>query len=50
MHMLQRGKLIAGALALLAGSSFTQQAQPKVPRVIHAGRLLADGVIESGHW
>lgn len=43
--MLQRGKLIIGALgalALLAGSSFAQETQPEVARVIHAGRLLAD--------
>jgi len=43
--MLQRGKLLAGALgalALLAGSSFAQDAAPQVASVIHAGRLLAD--------
>lgn len=43
--MLQRGKMIAGALgalALLAGSSFAQDAQPQVASIIHAGRLLAD--------
>lgn len=43
--MLQRGKMIAGALgalALLAGSSFAQDARPQVASVIHAGRLLAD--------
>ncbi|MGQ0531491.1 MAG: amidohydrolase family protein [Caulobacteraceae bacterium] len=31
-----------GALALLAGSSFAQDAPPRVATVIHAGRLLAD--------
>lgn len=43
--MLQRGKMIAGALgalALLTGSSFAQDAQPQIASVIHAGRLLAD--------
>ncbi|HYD87221.1 MAG TPA: amidohydrolase family protein [Vitreimonas sp.] len=43
--MLQRGKMIVGALgalAMLAGSSFAQEAQPQAAAVIHAGRLLAD--------
>ena len=43
--MLQRGKFIAGALgalALVTGSSFAQDAAPQAATVIHAGRLLAD--------
>lgn len=31
-----------GALALLAGSSFAQDAGPRVATIIHAGRVLAD--------
>lgn len=43
--MLRRAMTFAGALgalALLAGSSFAQDAGPRVASVIHAGRLLAD--------
>ncbi|GIK49641.1 MAG: Xaa-Pro dipeptidase [Alphaproteobacteria bacterium] len=43
--MLKRGNMIAGALgalALLAGASFAQDAPPQAATVIHAGRLLAD--------
>jgi imidazolonepropionase-like amidohydrolase len=44
--MLQRAMTFAGALgalALLAGSSFAQEATgPRVASIIHAGRLLAD--------
>lgn len=43
--MAHRAITFAGAvaaLALLAGSSFAQDAQPQVASVIHAGRLLAD--------
>lgn len=43
--MLQRGKMVGGALcalALLAGSSFAQDSEQQVATVVHAGRLLAD--------
>lgn len=43
--MLKRGNMITGALgalALLAGASFAQDAPPQAATVIHAGRLLAD--------
>jgi imidazolonepropionase-like amidohydrolase len=43
--MLHRAITLAGAfvaLVLLAGSSFAQDATPRVAAVIHAGRLLAD--------
>jgi len=43
--MLHRATTFFGAiaaLALLAGSSFAQDASPQVARIIHAGRLLAD--------
>lgn len=44
--MIQRAMTFAGALgalALLAGSSFAQEAEtPRVASIIHAGRLLAD--------
>lgn len=43
--MLRRTLTIAGAfgaLALLTGSGFAQEAAPQVASIIHAGRLLAD--------
>jgi len=40
--MLRRTLILAGALALLAGSGFAQEAAPQVQSIIHAGRLLAD--------
>ncbi|MBC7769618.1 MAG: amidohydrolase family protein [Phycisphaerales bacterium] len=43
--MLQRAKIVAaalGALAMLTGSSFAQDASSQVATIIHAGRLLAD--------